>query len=901
LENISKNPYWASSKRTLDKVPIGGIVFSMYRNCVYEPKYGHCVLFTWDEDGNRIRKNVDYNPYLYTETSLEKYDAKSIFGNKLKKRTFKNGFDRNKFIKNSNINRLFGNIKPTQQFLIDKFWKENKKEEFGQYPLKIFFLDIEVFSPAEFPEEAHAKHPINLITIYDSINDIYRVFSTGKVKYTSKEVDIDNYIYTAYKDEKEMLLAFVDYWCLDYPDIVTAWNAPFDITYIINRLKNLFGDKKANELSPIGRIYERHRKVKLQGREQYKEEYVIMGITIIDSLEMFDKFNFEPVPNLQLGTIGELFVDMPKVEYDEDNLSKLALSDWNTFTDYNIRDVQIMVMLERKTNYLSVLRMLGYMGLTSFDDALKTVPIVTGYSCVNAYEENKIIPTFQEKDDWRDFAGGFVKEPIVGRHKYISSYDLNSLYPNCMITLNISPETKFGKIIEDVDNHVIIEDINKKKYKIEKDKFEKFVIKQKLSLAKNNVLFTQSKRGIFSKMVEEVYNGRVEDKNKIKEINKKLESEKNSKVIEQLNDRKKRLDIMQYCKKIYINSCYGFLANKYAPMGDVDLAEAVTVTCQSVIQQSMSIVKDITKKIIHKYGKEIDNLNEIIVYGDTDSLYITIKDLVESIGKPFTLDDGKVNPFYLKIVDEIIEPTLNKAIKHWGETELRSIDSRFEFKRESICDVALFLDKKKSYVLHVLNSEGFDTKPEKQWKYTGGKMAKAETPASLKKDIKEIVEYLILHNDISKTNDMYVDLYDKFLKLSNDDICLIQGLGDFEKWVPHCDGFTNTKKGMPHHHKAAYRYNLLVDELGLSSKYEKIKGGDKVKLLEIVPTNKYAIEKIAYKTKYPPEFEELLKVDKQVRFDKAVMSILEPFYTCMGYTIYRPNMQPAGNLFEVFS
>jgi hypothetical protein len=357
----------------------------MFRNCVYDPKHGRCVLFTWDEDGNRIKKNVDYNPYLYTETSLEKYDAKSIFGNKLKRRTFKNSFDRNQFIKNCGINRLFGNIKPVQQFLIDRYWKVNKHEDFGQFPLKTFFLDIEVFSPSEFPEEKDAKHPINLITVYDTINQVYRIFSTGKVKYTPKEVNVDNYIYNAYESENEMLLAFVDYWKLDFPDIVTAWNAPFDITYIVNRLKNLFGDKKAEELSPLGKIYTKNRKAKIQGREYYREDYVITGVTIIDYLEMFDKFNFKPVPNLQLGTIGELFVNMPKIEYDDDNLSQLALSDWNLFTDYNVRDVQIMVMLDKSTNYLSVLRMLGYMGLTSFDDALKTVPIVTGYSCVNAF------------------------------------------------------------------------------------------------------------------------------------------------------------------------------------------------------------------------------------------------------------------------------------------------------------------------------------------------------------------------------------------------------------------------------------------------------------------------------------------------------------------------------------
>ena len=44
-----------------------------------------------------------------------------------------------------------------------------------------------------------------------------------------------------------------------------------------------------------------------------------------------------------------------------------------------------------------------------------------------------------EKD--KKFEGAYVKEPQVGMHKWVMSFDLNSLYPHLIMQYNISPET----------------------------------------------------------------------------------------------------------------------------------------------------------------------------------------------------------------------------------------------------------------------------------------------------------------------------------------------------------------------------------------------------------------------------------------------------------------------------
>ena len=88
-----------------------------YRNIAYNPKDESMRLFSWDAHGNRVSYDVTFNPYLYIE-SQNSPDAVSIFNTPVKKRVFKNQFERSKFIKESNMRRVFGNLTVNQQFLI---------------------------------------------------------------------------------------------------------------------------------------------------------------------------------------------------------------------------------------------------------------------------------------------------------------------------------------------------------------------------------------------------------------------------------------------------------------------------------------------------------------------------------------------------------------------------------------------------------------------------------------------------------------------------------------------------------------------------------------------------------------------------------------------------------------
>jgi hypothetical protein len=116
-----------------------------YRNVAYNNKDGCINLWTWDEDGNRIKIETSYEPSLYIESN-EKTDGISIFNTKLKKLTFKNNYYRNKFVNETPIKRIFQNLNVEQDFLINTFREDQKTKDLSGFPLKIYFWDIETFS-----------------------------------------------------------------------------------------------------------------------------------------------------------------------------------------------------------------------------------------------------------------------------------------------------------------------------------------------------------------------------------------------------------------------------------------------------------------------------------------------------------------------------------------------------------------------------------------------------------------------------------------------------------------------------------------------------------------------------------------------------------------------------------
>ena len=473
-----------------------------YRNIVYNGKESSIKLFTWDEDGKRISYEVSHEPYLFVEGN-GKYE--SIFGTKLIKKKFQNQYGRYKFIKDTGIKRVFENLQSHQQYLVDRYWEENEEEDFNKHPIKTMFIDIETYSPDDFPDIQTGNHKVTVITVYDTIADHFTTF--GLYDYKNHQSDVT---YIKCDDERDLFKRYIQHLEQDFPDILSGWNSEFfDIPYIINRCRRILGDEWVARMSPTGNVTSRIIKGAF-GRDQVK--WSIEGISLLDYLDVYKKFSMGLRESYKLDAIGELELGEKKVEYGNMNLATLSDEDWQTFVDYNIQDVRLLKNLDVKLKYIDLIRMLAYSGLTSFEAAMGSLSVINGATAIRGRRRQQCIPTFIRNEDTGKNPGAYVGEPLKGFQKDIISFDANSLYPNVMISLNMSPETKVGKIEDKTDEEVTIRHVNGKTFTMPIESFGKFVKDEEIGISRANVLFTQKRKGVMPEILDEYYNKRVEVK-----------------------------------------------------------------------------------------------------------------------------------------------------------------------------------------------------------------------------------------------------------------------------------------------------------------------------------------------------------------------------------------------------
>lgn len=850
-----------------------------YRNAVYNSRDQSIKLFTWDDEGRRITRDVTFNPFLYLESPDG--DKTSIYGTKVKKRSFNTQYDRTKYIADSGNKRLFENIPTVQQYLLETFWRENESSEFTQHPLRMVFLDIETFSPDSFPNTEDPAHTVNVITCYDSFSKKFHTF--GLNPYDNKAEDV---IYYHCKNERALFIKFIEYIESDYPDILSGWNSEFfDIPYIINRIERLLGQEYVNRLSPVGQVYDRTMRGKF-GREV--KRYYISGVACIDYLDIYKRFCLRLRESYKLDAIGEIELNERKVDYGGINLATLSETDWDTFVKYNIQDVNLLVKLEEKLQYVSLLRMLSYVGLTTLEGAMGTISVINGALVIKSRKRKEVMSTFVRPQAEGKNPGAYVAEPKHGFKENVVSFDANSLYPNVMIALNLSPETKVGKIEKTDDNNFVVQHVSGKSFNLTKEKFSAFIKREELAITKAGFLFTQKKQGIIPEFLDHYYKERVIIKEELFKARKKLQTlKKTDNDYEKVQFEVERLNTKQMVIKILVNSCYGYMGNKQAPIGDDDIASSVTLTGQAVIKQAGKLLQDYLTTNFNVTDQH--TLNESWVYSDTDSCYFSLGCIKDQV--PLKDGVGISEKFYKTVND--LEDYLNKGITSWAKKNLLTKDSRFVFKRECIADVAVFLQKKR-YVMHILDDEGLKVD---KFKYVGVEVVRTTMPNAIKPYAKKIIETMLLTQSQNQTNKLLNETFDVFKSLTPEEIAFVMGVKGYEKYESQCKEFL-VAKGMPIHVKSAYYHNLIMSKIG--GKSETITSGDKIRYLYVEKQNKYGITTIGFKYDYNDEFKNLFKIDYVLMFEKILFNSIERFYDSVSWRIRKPTDNVKTELDDLF-
>ena len=142
-------------------------------------------------------------------------------------------------------------------------------------------------------------------------------------------------------------------------------------------------------------------------------------------------------------------VGTAKISYDG-TLNDLYENDINKFVEYNIHDVRLVKLLNDKLDFIEIARGLAHVGHVAYEDIFMSSRYLEG--AILTYLKNKKIVApnkpkhrAKKKED-KKFVGAYVQEPQKGKHNWVYDLDITSMYPSCIMSLNISPETKIGKI-----------------------------------------------------------------------------------------------------------------------------------------------------------------------------------------------------------------------------------------------------------------------------------------------------------------------------------------------------------------------------------------------------------------------------------------------------------------------
>lgn len=516
----------------------------MYRNAWWDPFKKDIALSTWNKDGKRVRVHIPFKPYLYVENKSGKY--KSIFGKPLMKREFDKPSLRQNFKREYGGERFYDDFDVTQQFLLDVYWSKVDDPEFQANPLRTIFFDIEVdpLPGGEFPNPDEAKAEINIITAYDYLDKKYHVFT--KKKYGGHNLDDrDDIVWYNYDNEYDMLEGWMTFWKKDdYPDIVAGWNSNgFDFPYLFNRIIKQLGNEAYESISPYNSIYT-HKKLNKMLKEV--TVYKVAGVTLLDTLDVYQKYKMEKQESYKLDFICNQELGIGKVDYEGMTIYEFMEYDWDRFVEYNIRDVELLVKLEARTRHFEILRMTSNMSCMNYEMALMTIPGTNGAIAVRAKRKGMALNTFVRHEETGDKPGAFCSSH-AGFHRNVVTIDANSLYPNLVISNNISPETKVGMCYfklatafgDNPDDEVTISLVNGKRIETTRRELNKIIEKNNLVMSGNGCLFRQDFEGIVPTFMREVYEGRVETKaemSKIKKEDRKLNNE-----LEELLELEKKL------------------------------------------------------------------------------------------------------------------------------------------------------------------------------------------------------------------------------------------------------------------------------------------------------------------------------------------------------------------------
>ena len=425
-------------------------------------------------------------------------------------------------------------------------------------PARICILDIECEDEHGFPDPQ--RDAITCITCHDSFDNDYTTFlfapAGTPAEITKKEragglkngcFKKETHTTCTYTEEVAMLKAFVAYITTRDPDVLSGWNfVEFDMPYITGRMEKL--GLRPDSLA------------RLQGQT---ERNALRGRALFDLLMAYKKMHATQKESYRLDAIGLEEVGEQKVRYTG-TLSDLWKKQPELLVEYNFKDVELCVAINKKDNIIGFYREIArYVGCP-LDKTLNSSSVVDVYVLRKA-QGTYVLPS-KGFANAEEFEGATVFEPSRGVRENVVVLDLKSLYPMAMMTINASPETK------DPDGEL---------------------------KAPNGIRFKKHPDGLTRSIISELLKERDEKK-----------ALRNTFAFG--SPQYIMYDMQQNVLKVIMNTYYGVSGYTRFRLFDREIGSAVTSVGRAIIEH--------TRKVIEQQGYTV-------IYGDTDSCMVQLPPL----------------------------------------------------------------------------------------------------------------------------------------------------------------------------------------------------------------------------------------------------------------------------------
>lgn len=316
--------------------------------------------------------------------------------------------------------------------------------------------------------------------------------------------------------------------------------------------------------------------------------------------------------------------------------------------------------------------------------------------CVVGDELSKLKSTYNGEKLLRKCFLDFIQEP-TGRP--ITGLDFSSLYPSLMMTYNLSPEY----IVTDLNTAKKLHEEGHNLYKI------KFLYNGRnvrgWSIRHDNKIDEKSsdcKFGIYPMILKQLFDTRKLMKKELHkwEIEKEqMDTEHNTQNPDQYDNicfNVNYLNSKQNALKVFMNTFYGESGNKNSPFFVLQLAGAITTAGQYNI------------KLIQQY---VESIKCKVMYGDTDSLYISMpEDNFGDLDKLYYTDKISKLEYWEDLVNitfKVIQPLNEKVnVVLYNDNGTQFLKMAYE---EVLFPVA-YLAKKKYYGIPHISKPNYQPK-----------------------------------------------------------------------------------------------------------------------------------------------------------------------------------------------